>query len=269
MQQSVEPRCHFEELAPADLLSAVQSLPASPGEYLINEPVGNGFETFLRWAIADIQAAATEDSDDRKRYATNAIMNARRSFSCLVDQYLHRDGIALCKDAPHDASKKAEVLIERGVLDALASNVLKRAISKRNQVEHKYRCLPFEEAQDVVQVVRGTIDSITGKTPPYEGLCLFGGFLHGFSGGPSGLKFWFNGWSDPALMILSFDVDPWIGIIVPSSRTDAVVRRVRIRDVTVRQLLDVLTVLEDKCTLKGGRGSYIWLGTARAAGLLG
>lgn len=137
MQQSVEANCHFEELSSADLLSTVQSLPESSGSFLINDPIGKGYEIFLRWAISDIQiAASASESDKRDRYATNAIMSARRSLSCLVDQYLVRDGIAFCQDAPQDARAKAEVLIERGILDSLASDVLQKAITKRNQIEH-------------------------------------------------------------------------------------------------------------------------------------
>ncbi len=270
MQQAVEPDCEFEELDPADLLSALRSMTWTVGSLIIHDAIGAGFDRFLSWAVDDIHAAkVADDADSRARHATNAVMSARRCLSCLVDQYLMRDGIASCRNPPKESCNKAEVLMRRGVLDALAADVLDRAIAKRNEAEHSYRLLSFEEAQDVVQIVRGTVDTLTSRSSPFNGPCLYGSFNHGHNIGPKGSNYWFNGWSDPLVVVVLFDPRPWIGVVVPSSKTRAVVRRVSIAQLSVDQLLGALSVLEQQeAQFPTANSRGICRGIAAAAGLI-
>lgn len=268
--QVVDSVCHFEPVEPADLLSAVRSLTTRGGSYLLHEPIGAGFETFLDWSLKDIEAAANaKDSGDRLRYATNAIMTSRRCLSCVVDQYLLRDGISLCKDAPRDSGDKAAVLIKRGVLEPLEAEVLRRVVSKRAEAEHKYRTLDLEEAQDIVQIVRGTVDSITYRSSPYDGACLFGMPQYQHTSGPEGSRGKFFGWSDPLVAFMTFESNPWLGVIIPTSKENATVRQVSFSDVTVDQLLEVLsTVDKQREGLWSGHSADFFRDLGRDAGLL-
>jgi hypothetical protein len=80
------PIVSFEELDPADLASSLASLKSvkSLARKLVTQPqLGVGYETFLRWALRDIQEAETQRSrDDGERASVNAVMSARRALSC-------------------------------------------------------------------------------------------------------------------------------------------------------------------------------------------
>ncbi len=269
MRDAVKPNVEFEELCPADLSSALRSLSWSGRDGLIHAPIGAGFECFLRWSVEDIEAAQVAgDNAVRARHSTNAVMSARRSLSCLVDQYLRRDGIAHCRDAPKDARAKSRVLQDWDVLDALAAQVLDRAIGKRNEAEHGYRILDFEEAQDIVHIVRTTVHTLTTTNLPYDGPCIFGSFnhTHYFANGEH--HFIFQGWHDPVVIVALFDSQPWIGVVIPASETTATARRCPIKKLSVDELLEVLRILNDRQSHSTSRSSArIWRGISQSAGL--
>lgn len=208
-------------------------------------PLGLGYETFLRWALEDISAARHSPAGDTQlRFCANALMNARRALSCPVDQYLARDGFAFCSDAPKEAADKARLLVRRGVIDDLAAGVLKRAIERRHQVEHRYEAARLEDTEDTVQVVRATIETAIAKSDVYASPALFGTMLGGFSSGPSGTKTWFSGWKDVLFIIVVICKEPWAGVLIPSSPTQAVLRRVALKKVSCERLFDFIMVLE-------------------------
>src|SRR2546430_8314334 len=106
MVEAIKGTCEFEVLDTNDILSAIQTLSGPPGAGLHHRRLGDGFERFLEWAIVDINAAAQgTNPESQARLATNAVMNARRALSCLVDQYLVRDGFAFCTKPPEARHK--------------------------------------------------------------------------------------------------------------------------------------------------------------------
>ena len=70
----------------------------------IHRPLGVGHQTLLEWAVSDIHGAReSSDTKTQPRFCVHAVLSARRALSCLVDQYLARDAISHCRDAPQDA----------------------------------------------------------------------------------------------------------------------------------------------------------------------
>src|SRR5438045_3627786 len=104
MTNSMTPVVAFEELDPADLSSALGSLTRLRRWCVTQPKVGIGYESFLRWALRDIEEAdSARSGDDCERASVNAVMNARRALSCLIDQYLQRDGFRFCQRPPREA----------------------------------------------------------------------------------------------------------------------------------------------------------------------
>ena len=278
MKNSKIPNVTFEQIDPADLASALASLRSvrSLNRKLVVQPkLGAGYETFLRWALSDIQEAGTRASgDDCERASVNAVMSARRALSCLVDQYLQRDGFLFCQGAPSEADRKAEILIRRQVFDSLGSQSLKRAIERRNDVEHDYNTIDLAQAQDLVHLVRATIENAVARSSPYDSPALFGSILGGYSSSGTKVQGWFEGWSGSAFLIVTTVASPWAGIIVPSNATQATVRRVDLGKVSVTQWLEALniaeSVLTDQASGKCAADSCspnLWHTHLRAAGL--
>jgi len=173
-------------------------------------------------------------------------MNARRSLSCLVDQYLLRDGFSLCKDAPRGAGDKADLLVKRGIFDELAAGALGRVVDRRNRIEHFYERADHNDARDTVQLVRATIESSVAKSDPYRAPAIFGSILGGYSGGEGEAKHWFHGWSGLLVVFARCDRLPWLGVAIPSTKTSASIRRVALHHLSCDQLLKILAVLEQR-----------------------
>jgi|ERR1039458_2245862 uncharacterized protein YutE (UPF0331/DUF86 family) len=271
MPSVLKPICSFESIDPMDLLSAVQTnTKLLPRTSVRLSQLGLGFETFLRWAKQDVETAkSSTDTDEETRFAVSALMNARRSLSCLIDQYLLRDGFNLCKDAPRSSNDKAALLVRRGVFDSLAADALGRAADRRNRVEHLYEQLDLKDVQDTLQLVRATIESSILRSDPYWAPALFGIILGGHSGGPQGEEHHFDGWSGLLFVLARCDSPPWFGIVVPSSQSVATVRRVALRDISCDQLLDLLGVMESQSSSAGsGYGEATFRRQLVCAGLV-
>jgi hypothetical protein len=230
-----------------------------------------GYETFLRWAVHEVgEAEKAGTADDRSRFSINSVMHARRALSCLIDQYLQRVGFSLCRDAPKQTEKKVEVLVRRGIFDSLSTEALKRSVSRRNDAEHDYRGIELHEAQDTVQMIRATVTNSVAKSGPYNSPVLFGSILGGYGTSKGSVRGWFNGWSGSAFHLATFVQPPWVGIIVPSNQTEAVVRRVCFDKLSVRILQEALTVVESH-TVPGSASSAspgLWEAFLRKAGII-
>lgn len=269
-QPSLTPEVEIEDLDPRDLVSAAESSPEKLARTACHlQPLGLGFETFLRWSLEDVSAAGKSPAGDTQlRFCANALVNARRALSCLVDQYLARDGFTFCSDAPREATDKARLLVRRGVIDDLAAGALKRAIERRHQVEHRYEAPRLGDVQDTVQVVRATIETATAKSDPYSAPSLFGTILGGFSVGPSDTKHWFSGWGELLFLIVVIQSEPWAGVLLPSSATKATLRRVALKKVSCEQLFEFLSTLERRQNSGySGYGASLVEGKLRSAGL--
>lgn len=242
---SLTPVCRFERLDPEDVLSAIRSNSTRLYRQFVRvAALGLGHERFLQWSVQDIgSASASTDEDQTMRFSVSALMNARRSLSCLADQYIRRDCFDLCQDAPHGANSQARLLVRRGVFDPLASEALQRAVKRRDRVEHQYEGLGLEDAQDTVHLIRSTIENCVTKSDPYLAPAFFGIFLggHGFAGVET---HWFNGWSGPLFVFARYESPPWFGVVIPSSETTATVRKVAFSELTCNALLEALLALE-------------------------
>lgn len=246
MNPSLSPICSFEILDPKDIPSAIQSNSRNVSKQLIRiAPLGLGYETFLKWAVQDIDAASGPET---VRFSVNALMNARRSLSCLADQYLLRDCFTFCSDVPRTADKKAELLFKRGIFDSLATRALERAVTRRNQIEHDYCQVSLSDAQDTVHLIRSTIENCVQRSDPYKSPGLFGTFLGGHSSGPHGVQHRFEGWSGVLFVFARTESEPWLGIVVPSSNVHATVRKTLFSSLTCEELLRALVPLEKQST---------------------
>jgi hypothetical protein len=271
MVEAIKGTCEFEVLDTRDILSAIQTLSGCPGRGLKHTRLGAGFERFLQWAIVDINAAAQDTApESQARLATNAVMNARRALSCLVDQYLVRDGFASCKNPPSRTEDKMSVLLARKVFDDLTSNVLERAVGKRNRAEHEYYALSLSEGQDIVELVRRTVQSVTAHSKPYPGPCHFGIIHCQTLSNAIRKEFQFLGWSGPSVIFATFCRPAWIGIILPESKERAVVRRAWLQDIEAELLVDILSLLAQNFErdYHGSDSSEDWKKLAMEAGLL-
>jgi hypothetical protein len=255
MDLSLTPVYSFERLDPRDVVSAIKTSSTRLSSTVVRiAPLGLGYEPFLKWAVQDIEAAGmSADPNDRIRFSVSAVMNARRSLSCLADQYLLRDGYTFCRGAPGDADKKAELLVRRGVFDSLAAVALKRSVERRNRVEHKYEEIGIDDARETVHVIRATIENCVSKSNPYMAPVFFGYYLGGYTysfgtGTENTEKHSFYGWSDLVFILARCSPPPWFGIIVPSrgSKTEATLRKVWFSELSCDQLSEALAALEER-----------------------
>jgi hypothetical protein len=246
MEPSLIPVCSFEALDAGDIISAIRTKSGPhPRRAVRVAPLGFGYEKTLKWAIQDIEEAARSTSNDRQvDFSVNALMNARRSLSCLSDEYLARDCFAFCKGAPREANEKSDLLVRRGVFDSPAAGALRRAVERRNRIEHRYEQVSLEDAQDTVHLIRSAIENCVTRSDPYQAPVFFGSFLGGHSGGEGEEKHWFHGWSGLLFVLARCESPPWFGVIIPSSKTEATVRRIPFSELTCEQLLEVLATLE-------------------------
>lgn len=258
MNDELTPVCEFERMSADDLLDAVKAIPAfgcSNGDIL--PPIGDPHDLYLEWALKEIDMAERAgDPRERQRFSTNALMHARRALSCLVDQYLLRDGFAYCKNPPSTALDKADTLVRRNLLDSLARGTLARAVDRRNDVEHQYHPAQFEQAADSVHYIRSTIDACVSKSAPFQATVIWGIVLGGNSYGANGETHWFSGWTDE-LFVIAHSAEPkWCGVVLPESgsKTNATVRRTPMREVSCGQLLDIHDMLDARCRNGGSYG---------------
>jgi hypothetical protein len=231
--------------------------------------LGLGYEPFLKWSVQDIDTAATTTSPEQQvRFSVNAIMNARRSLSCLADQYILRDCFAFCSDVPREANEKADLLLRRGIFDNLATQALRRAVERRNLIEHRYEQITLDSAQETVHTIRSSIENCVAKSDPYWAPGFFGSFLGGYSGGNDGETHHFDGWSGLLFVLARCESPPWFGVILPSSSTEAIVRKVSFSELTCNQLLEALSELEAKSSPGySGYGVQTLVGQLKCLGL--
>ncbi|HUS35491.1 MAG TPA: hypothetical protein VM680_09095 [Verrucomicrobiae bacterium] len=197
-------------------------------------------------------------------------MNARRSLSCLADQYLHREGITYCRDAPRDAKKISEILVARKIFTERSAACLQRAIELRNQAEHKYRAISLQEAQDVVHLVHMTVEFTVKGSSPFYAVGGYGLIDGGVGSGKNGIYANFRGWGTCRIVAVPFVERPWIGVVLPGS-TDVVIRRVFLDQFKVADYMNVLKILDDETQFpRAGVSSSanLWDALYKKAGLL-
>jgi hypothetical protein len=246
MQPLLPPACSFEVLNPSDVTDALGNTEyrLTPTKVRMKQ-LGLGFENFLNWAKQDVESAADADLDVRRRFTVSALLNARRSLSCFVDQYFLRDGLCFCKDSPRDANGKAELLVHRGIFDPLAMIALGRAVDRRNRVEHQYEELPLRDVQETVHLVRATIENATARSDPYWAPAMFGGYV----GTLCGSEPRFDAWMGLISVFVRGDTPPWFGIVIPPANSfdrTAYVRKVYLRDLCCKDLIAILGELESQ-----------------------
>lgn len=233
-----------------DLFDAIASIAGRYGQGVVVAPPGDGPDNPLSWSIQEVNRAGVEtDTLERGKLCTNAMLNARRALACLVDWYVSRDLGELCKNPPGSPKQKAEFLMRRGVIDELTSRVLARAIGKRNRVEHDYIVPELDTAEDVVELLRRTMTTIRQHSDPSHGPWVFGIFLGGHGVGKNGRYATFGGWSDPLVVFSRFTPRPWVGVVLPDGETDALIRYTNLADVTLDQLLNLLSLAEQNLVI--------------------
>jgi hypothetical protein len=270
MMQALRGKITFEDVDPQDLIDVAGSISGRESEGIFVDAPGSGVDRLLAWSLADLQLAVDAPGGAaREQCAANAIVNGRRALACLVDWYLARDCFSLCKDAPLPEKKQAELLLERRLIDDLSSRVLGRAIQTRNVVEHEYSVPTLEVAEDVVELLRRTIQCLRAESDPAQGPCLFGSLSRSVRFGAAGSRAEFYGWREPSFLLCSFDLRPWLGAIVPSSSNESLVRRTFFDEISTKLLLEVLQVLENNFGRAGGTMSKdLWRLVATECGLI-
>lgn len=267
--EQIQGRCIFEEVESVDLIDAANTLKGRGGNGIQVAPPGDGVNKLLGWAIADVKMSAqAQDPNEQERFASNAILHARRALACLVEWYLKRDCFRLCDNAPNTAKKQSEILLKRGIIDELTSRVLERAVEKRNIVEHQFLAPALETAEDVVELLRRSITSMITESQPAYGPCLFGGILGGIASDKNGDRASFYGWREPSFILCTFVDRPWLGVIIPKSREEADVRRSFFDNTKVDTLLELLSIIERSFgRISGYMGADYWRLLAKEAGL--
>lgn len=243
----ITPICDFESVAPEDILSGLTTLTGISGHGVFISPPESGPDKPLNWAIQEvINARNVLTEEERERLCTNAVLNSRRALACLVDWYVERDMLNRCKKPPSDARRKAQLLVSRGIIDELSSQVLERSIAKRNVTEHSYTVPSLDTAEDVVELMRLTISTARSRSDPSFGSWIFGTFLHSLGFSKKGRFAEFHGWSRPLLILWRFSPRPWVGILLPENATNAAVRRVFLDEIAPEQLIEILATAEHR-----------------------
>lgn len=239
--------CRFEELSVPDLLDSIDSINCRYGSGCLIGHQGEGPDLLMTWAIKEISSARDQAAiSDQKRLCTNAILHARRALACLFDWYVARDLGNLCKNPPKTAIQQADFLVARGIIDDLTSRVLARAVDKRNVLEHAYVSLDLETAEDVVELLRRSINSMRDFAKPEYGPWIFGTNLGGIAYNESDWVPLFYGWSEPLVVFSRTAPVPWIGTVIPESKTEAIVRFVPLKKVQRLELITLLQAAERK-----------------------
>ncbi|WP_145390266.1 hypothetical protein [Stieleria neptunia] len=88
--------------------------------------------------------------------------------------------------------------------------------------------------------------TIRQHSDPSHGPWIFGIFLGGHGGGENGRYATFGGWSEPLVVFSRFDPRPWVGVVLPDGETNALIRYTNLADVTLDQLLSLLSLAEQK-----------------------
>ncbi len=237
----------FEKLDPSDLLTAISSFPKLPCFHLVHKEVGIGYNTLLNWALSDLQSAeAASSGDDRLRFCVNSLMNARRALSCLADQYLLREAICFCKDAPKEPKKISEALIARGIFTPRASQCLEKAVAARNRIEHQYESTTLEKTQELVHSVHMTVEFTVKKSPPFHAPILIG-YNEGARGVDGNvISATFRGWGSCCFIMLPFATRPWLGVVESKDGFNSNVRRAYLDEFKLAELLPVLDLINDE-----------------------
>jgi hypothetical protein len=238
----LHPTVEVEQATPADVLDGLETLEGRSGQGILVTPPGDGPDRFLNWALQEVNNARQSTSEEQAHHCVDAVLNARRALACLVDWYLQRDLATLCKDAPGAAKQQVKFLIMRGVIDELTSRVLERAIQKRNTAEHQYISPTLAVAEDTVELLRRTVAAIRTQSPPEYGPWIFGTFLHTVFWSDNACRPEFHGWRDPIVVFSRFAPQPWVGLVLPKNKTDAVIRRTLLKETTPEELVQLLLV---------------------------
>jgi uncharacterized protein YutE (UPF0331/DUF86 family) len=239
--ERLHPIVEVEPATPAEVLDGLETLEGRSGEGVTVGPPGEGPDRLLNWALQEVNIAMQSESDEEKKHhCVDAVLHARRGLACLVDWYLQRDLATLCKDPPATPKQQVRFLITRGVIDELTSRVLERAIQKRNDAEHRYLSPALDVAEDVVELLRRTVAAIRTQSSPEHGPWIFGGFLHSMEWGKKGCYAEFHGWSEPLVVFSRFAPHPWVGLVLPESKTKAVIRRALLKETTTDELVQLL-----------------------------
>lgn len=250
----IQGRCRVEALLPRDLIDAILSLPkSSVGNGIHWMARGEGHEQQLNWAIEEITQARLSPGNV-KRHSTQAVFNARRALDCLVTWYLDRDAFSHCKNAPRESPPKAAILKRRGIIDDLTESVLSRAISARNTAEHGYTSIGLEEAEDIVDLIRRTIQALIASNSPMLGYGVLGSFSYASSTFEPKAQFF--GWKNPFILFPFMPQHPWLDIVLPESESLATVRRIAVNKLTVSEWHEAIEAMESRF------GAKVWSGSS-------
>jgi len=245
--KSIKGKCTFELIEPEDFISGIYTLNLSGGMGRFLPAPGQGVSNLVSWSLRNIEMARQAQSDDEKaQHTSDALINSRRSLSCLVDWYLKRDGFYYCKDKPKNSYESANILKQRGIIDNLTMRVLARAIEKRNKTEHEYVIHSLEEVEDIVELIRRTNECLMNCSNPNHSPFLIGSLSYGYGMHENKEnEYAFYGWSDSSCFILNtISKEPWIGMIMPVSSSEAEVRKTFLKDTTCENLLEILKQVE-------------------------
>jgi hypothetical protein len=117
---------------------------------------------------------------------------------------------------------------------------MERAIQKRNSAEHQYISPTLAEAEDMVELLRRTVAAIRTQSPPEHAPWIFGTFLHAVFWSDNACRAEFHGWRDPIVVFSRFAPQPWVGLVLPESKTKAVIRRALLKETTTDELVQLL-----------------------------
>lgn len=262
---------------PLNLIDGISSLGQRFRAGISIAPPGNGVEEQINWSVDELrEAIASNDPQKKNQKASTSVITARRALSCLFDWILNSYSLNLCKDRVKlNAEKKSEILLRLGYFDEVTQIVLKNGIDIRNIIEHNYETVGVEQAGYFVELCRRFYADLKANKflgwAPISSDTIQGGTsystLHGAKGS-------FYGWTNPFkpfLMIASYDIKPWIGIIEPKNKDFAEVRYSFIENFLLEQILEIYQIMDfniSKVTNLSGRHKEDWILHMKEVGLL-
>ncbi|MDA2929020.1 hypothetical protein MYX84_03560, partial [Acidobacteria bacterium AH-259-O06] len=120
----------------------------------------------------------------------------------------------------------------------------------------------------VVELFRRTIQGVLSESEPDKGPFLFGAVNWGYTAGRGGRLVSFYGWRGNSVILCRTAKNPWLGIIIPESSSEALVRQSFFEEIEPDLLLDILSALEGRFgKISGCSNEEIWRDLTQAAGL--
>jgi hypothetical protein len=199
LPESISPTVTWQPVAVADVFSGLEALPRDRGHIKgrLVRAEGEGVETFVEWAKAELELAERTAPKEIGRHTTQAVGHAKRALDSLFNQYLRRDWLDLRLRERAQFSEKLALLRKRPGLWTPWRLIPRIIADPRDQAEHEHTAPSLEDAALAVEAAEAVSIGMMTKSDPTRGYVVDGFLTGGFSSGPWGHHQYFNGFGGP------------------------------------------------------------------------